>query len=221
MQFPQVPQSIKANLVALFAALGIGTGGSVYIAEVQNDKAIQQQVQVIQQDRYLQAVVEDQGTSLAIKTAMILGWYYESSNEVITKPYVDKLGKGQPLTVCNGITGKGVIANKIYTPKECYELEKGRYLGAEADASKLFRFWSSYTPLTQAIFLDFIHNKGSGALRTSTLLRMANAGNLLGACKQNERWNKGTVNGVSVVLKGLDIRAKANSAICQKESQHG
>ena len=30
----------------------------------------------------------------------------------------------------------------------------------------------------------------------------------------NERWNRGTVRGVSVVLPGLKIRADANSDLC-------
>ena len=36
----------------------------------------------------------------------------------------------------------------------------------------------------------------------------------VGACRENERWNRGTVRGVSVVLPGLKIRGDANSDLC-------
>ena len=78
-----------------------------------------------------------------------------------------------------------------------------------------FRLWTTYTPLQQAVFIDFIHNKDQGALYTSTLLRKANAGDVIGACRENPRWNRGTVNGVSVVLPGLQARGDANSEICE------
>lgn len=68
--------------------------------------------------------------------------------------------------------------------------------------------------MTRATFLDFIYNKGPGALAGSTMRRLANAGDLAGACHQNERWNKGTVDGVLRVLPGLQTRAEANAEIC-------
>ncbi len=43
---------------------------------------------------------------------------------------------------------------------------------------------------------------------------MWGVGDTVGACRENERWNRGTVRGVSVVLPGLKIRADANSDLC-------
>ena len=166
-------------------------------------------------NEYIQAVAADPGTSQAVKIAMVMGSYYESSYKHIGAPYVDKLGKGLPLTVCNGITGAGVVAGRWYSPRECYRLEKAHYIKSEAAAKRLFRLWGTYTPLHQAVFIDFIHNKGEPALAGSTLLRKANAGDVVGACRENPRWNRGTVNGVSVVLPGLQGRGDANGEICE------
>ena len=46
--------------------------------------------------------------------------------------------------------------------------------------------------------------------------RKANAGDLEGACRENPRWNKGTVKGVSTVLPGLQLRGDSNDEICRE-----
>ncbi len=85
---------------------------------------------------------------------------------------------------------------------------------SERQSTKLLTYWATYDPLAQATFIDFVHNKGGDALAGSTMRRKANAGDLHGACKENERWNRGTVKGVSTVLPGLKIRGDANADIC-------
>ncbi|GAB2731477.1 glycoside hydrolase family protein [Comamonas sediminis] len=205
----KIPNALRAGLVALAVLTG-GAGG--YLVS-ERDKAAAQAM--ADQSQYIQAVATDAGTSQAVKIAMVMGSYYESSYRHIGTPYVDKLGKGQPLTVCNGITGRAVVAGRYYTPADCYALERSRYLAAERTAMSMFRLWTTYTPLQQAVFIDFIHNKGDGALYTSTLLRKANAGDVVGACRENPRWNRGTVKGVSVVLPGLQARGDANGEICE------
>ena len=206
----RIPDALRNGLMAL-AILTAGAGGYV-VAE--RDKAAAQAM--AEQNQYIQAVAADSGTSQAVKIAMVMGSYYESSYRHIGTPYVDNLGKGQPLTVCNGITGRAVVAGRYYTPADCYALERSRYLAAERTAMGMFRLWTTYTPLQQAVFIDFIHNKGDGALYTSTLLRKANAGDVVGACRENPRWNRGTVKGVSVVLPGLQDRGDANGEICEE-----
>jgi len=206
----KIPDTLRSGLMAL-AILTAGAGGYV-VAE--RDKAAAQAM--AEQSQYIQAVAADAGTSQAVKSAMVMGSYYESSYRHIGTPYVDKLGKGQPLTVCNGITGRAVVTGRYYSPVDCYALERSRYLAAERTAMGMFRLWTTYTPLQQAVFIDFIHNKGEGALYTSTLLRKANAGDVVGACRENPRWNRGTVKGVSVVLPGLQARGDANGEICEE-----
>ena len=201
----RIPKPLQAALAAMLATMG--AGGSVYLAEQERTSQLQTQ--------YLQTVAADTSTSDAIKLAMVLGSYYESSFRHIGTPYVDKLGKGQPLTVCNGITGAGVVAGRYYTPADCYRLEVGRYREAEAYLQRTAApAYQRANVLQQATFLDFIHNKGTGAFASSTMRRKLIVGDTIGACRENERWNRGTVKGVSVVLPGLKIRADANSDLC-------
>ena len=200
----RIPKPLQAALAAMVASMG--AGGGVYLAEQERTSQLQTE--------YLQTVAADASTSDAIKLAMVLGSYYESSFRHIGKPYIDKLGKGQPLTVCNGITGAGVVAGRYYTPADCYRLEVGRYKEAEAFLAKSVPTYSAANVFQQAVGLDFVHNKGAGAFSTSTYRRKWVAGDTVGACRENERWNRGTVRGVSVVLPGLKIRGDANSDLC-------
>ena len=202
----RIPKPLQAALAAMLATMG--AGGSVYLAEQERTSQLQTQ--------YLQTVAADASTSGAIKLAMVLGSYYESSFRHIGTPYIDKLGKGQPLTVCNGVTGAGVVAGRYYTPAQCHALEKGRYIAAEAAAKRSIPRWTALGVFQQATFIDFIYNKGEGALKTSTMLRKLNAGDVAGACLENPRWNRGTVNGISTVLPGLDTRGKSNAELCSE-----
>lgn len=198
----------------LTVVLGLGAVGGVYVADGAQVQVPAAELHQAQADPYVQAVLADTGTSPAVKLAMVMGSVYESSGRHIGTPYIDKLGRGQPLTVCNGITGAGVVAGRWYSQAECYELERGRYLVAEREAKRLVRGWDGLSVMTQAVVLDFIHNKGTGALSTSTLLRKLNAGDVTGACAEHPRWNKGTVKGVLQVLPGLQLRGDSNGEIC-------
>ena len=200
----RIPQALRSMLKAMLIATGVG-GGTYYVS---------QQSQQAQLTEYLQTVAADTSTSDAIKLAMVLGSYYESSYRHIGTPYIDRLGKGQPLTVCNGITGAGVAAGRYYTPADCYKLEVGRYKEAEAFLAKSVPTYSAANVLQQATFLDFVHNKGTGAFATSTMRRKLLAGDFTGACRENEKWTRGTVGGVKVVLPGLKVRGDANSDLC-------
>lgn len=206
----KVPAWLSGRLLALVLL----TGGGAVVVQDQVLQVPQAELQQALADQYVRAVAADTTTSQAVKVAMVLGSFYESSGKHIGKPYTDKLGRGQPLTVCNGITGAGVVAGKWYSPAECYQLEKGRYLTAERIAKRLLVRWASYDPLVQGQFIDFLHNKGEGAFAGSTMLRKANAGDLPGACRENPRWNKGTVAGLLQVLPGLQLRGDGNGEIC-------
>ena len=52
----------------------------------------------------------------------------------------------------------------------------------------------------------FTYNVGIGALTKSTTLRLLNQNNIAGAGDAMLAWNKGTLNGVKVPLKGLTFR---------------
>lgn len=209
----KIPSQLRSSLAALLLIMG-ASGGGYYLDQAATAEA----QRAAQQNQYIQAVAADPDVSNAVRIAMVMGAYYESSNRHIGTPYIDKLGKGQPLTVCNGITGKDVIAGKWYSPAQCYQLEKGRYQQSERVAARQLAYWASYDAFAQATFIDFLHNKGEGAFSTSTMRRKANAGDLVGACRENPRWNKGTVKGVQTVLPGLQLRGDANDEICREWS---
>ena len=94
----RVPKALAGSLAALVM---LAAGVSIQNAEPSQEAL---------RNEYIQAVAEDQATSMAVKIAMVMGSQYESSGKHIGKPYVDKLGRGQPLTVCNGVTGPEVVA---------------------------------------------------------------------------------------------------------------
>ena len=198
----KVPKALAGSLAALVM---LAAGVSIQNAEPTPEAL---------RNEYIQAVAADQTTSMAVKIAMVMGSQYESSGRHIGTPYVDKLGRGQLLTVCNGVTGPEVVAGRYYTPADCFRIEKRRYLLAEAAAARMLTYWQTYDDFTKATFIDFIWNKGEAAFAGSTMLTLANRGQLEAACQQNTRWNRGTVNGVSQVLPGLQIRGDSNGEIC-------
>lgn len=159
--------------------------------------------------------------SAAVVLAMELGAHFESSGRHIGTPYIDKLGKGQPLTVCNGVTGAGVVAGRYYTPDDCKRLELPRYLEAERQARAALRHWDSYNVWVQASFIDMVYNVGPGVLDGTTIARLANTGNLAGACAQMPRWVRGTVGGKSVALPGLIDRRDTTRELCAEWGRDG
>lgn len=159
--------------------------------------------------------------SVAIVLAMELGSHFESSGRHIGTPYVDKLGKGRPLTVCNGVTGAGVVAGRHYTRDDCRKLELPRYIEARNQARSALIHWQSYNPWVRASFIDMVYNLGPSVLRGTAIARLANAGDLAGACAQMPRWVRGTVDGNSVVLPGLVERRDTTRELCAQWGKDG
>ena len=159
--------------------------------------------------------------SVAVRIAMEIGAHYESSGRHIGVPYRDIIGKGQPWTVCNGVTGTGVVPGRYHTPDDCKRLELPIYQAAEREARRMFTHWDGYNVWVQASFIDMIYNLGAPAVKASTMRAQANAGNLLGACTQMLRWVMGTVNGLKVRLAGLVDRRGATSELCAEWGRDG
>lgn len=189
----KVPAVLRNKLLQL--ALGFAVGAGTYVTVSQPSPEVQ--------------------------LAMELGAHYESSGRHIGTPYVDKLGKGQPLTVCNGVTGPEVVAGRYYTKEDCKRLELPKYQYAERAAKRLFTHWGSYNVWVRASMIDMIYNLGEGAVADSTMRRLANAGNLTAACAQMPRWVRGTVAGKSVVLPGLVDRRGATAELCAQWGKDG
>lgn len=167
------------------------------------------------------ATYQAQQPSAEVRLAMELGAHYESSGRHIGTPYVDKLGKGQPLTVCNGVTGPEVVAGRYYTPDDCKWLELPKYLDAERRAKAALRHWATYNVWVRASIIDMVYNLGPAVLADTTLVRLGNAGDLVGMCQQMTRWVRGTVNGQSVVLPGLVDRRSATRELCAEWGRDG
>lgn len=164
---------------------------------------------------------QPQEPGAAVVLAMELGGYYESGGRHIGTPYRDKIGKGQPWTVCNGVTGPEVVPGRQYTPEDCKRIELPKYLAAERAARAMFTHWVSYNVWVQASIIDMVYNLGAPALEGSTLLTKANAGDLAGACEQMPRWVRGTVDGRSVVLPGLVDRRGTTRELCAEWGRDG
>ena len=113
-------------------------------------------------------------------------------------PYVDKLGKGQPLTACNGST-IGIVPGRRYSDAECQQM---LYRDARQHASDILPYLPPGLPdKTAAAFYDFGYNVGAQTFAKSSVSRKALAGDLAGACR---------AIGLYVFTRGLDCRIKAN-----------
>lgn len=167
------------------------------------------------------ALYNDSQPSPAVVLAQEVGIHFESGGRHIGTPYIDKIGKGQPLTVCGGITGKGVVANRYYTPDDCKKLEAPKYAEAERGARRLFKLFGTYNIFVQASLIDMVFNLGEQALVGSTAVRLANAGNLDGACEQMPRWVYGTVRGVKTQMNGLVLRRGTTRELCAEWGRDG
>lgn len=190
-----VPQSLKIRLLTAASTFAVGAVGVL--------------------------AVQDAKIAPEVIMAMEIGAYYESSGRHIGTPYIDKIGKGQPLTVCNGVTGRMVVADRYYTEDDCRRLEYPIYKDAARSAKQMFTHWDAYNPWVRASIIDMIYNLGAASVRSSTMLKLANAGDLMAACAQMPRWVFGTVNAKSVKLPGLVNRRGTTAELCSQGGKPG
>ena len=121
-------------------------------------------------------------------------------------PYVYRDGGGVR-TYCYGETQNPEPGRK-YTRRECDALLAARIREFDQAVTKCVHV--ALPEKTRAAFVSFAYNVGPGAFCSSTLARLANAGDLAGACNQLPRWNHD--NGR--VVKGLTIRRGKERALC-------
>ena len=191
-----MPETLKRRLIEVSLGIAAGTAGAV-------------------------AYQYAERPSVAVLMAMEVGAYYESSNRHIGMPYVDKAGKGQPLTVCNGITGDGVIAGQYYTPEDCKRLELPRYLQAERSAKTALKNWGKYNDFVRASFIDMYFNLGEATVNSGSIPALANAGALDLACNKMTAYVLGTVGGKKVRLGGLVDRRDTTAELCREWGRNG
>lgn len=92
--------------------------------------------------------------------------------------YVDRLGKGQPLTACYGNTIG--VTNRSYTHQECVDMLKTVALQHAEDAAQCLP--EGLPDETAAAFYSLSYNLGAKTFCKSSMSRKAFAGDLPGAC---------------------------------------
>lgn len=138
--------------------------------------------------------------SLALSGAMIA-----THEGYVPGTYVDPVGI---ITACFGHTSKDLKLGTAISEQQCLELF------AKDLVSHNKQLLSAVTvPLSEqehAAYLSFHYNVGSGNFKTSTLLRLLNAGYRVEACEQLARW----VYANSIKLNGLVARRAHERELC-------
>lgn len=118
------------------------------------------------------------------------------------------------MTVCEGHTGRDVVAHQYYSDGECYALAQG-------DAGKAVDqvlACAAQAPESVAVaFGDAVFNLGGTIAcdrKTSTAARLLAAGQWRAACEQLPRWDKARVAGAMVALPGLTRRRALERNVC-------
>ena len=118
-------------------------------------------------------------------------------------PYLDVFGV---LTVCKGVTGEDVIADKVYTPPECDVLETAYVQRMYVRLGKCVA--RTDLELHQVVaWGHFAYNVGEGAFCASTAAKLLNVKADPEACEQVMRWTYGRSR---ITGKRLDCSIRAN-----------
>lgn len=117
-------------------------------------------------------------------------------------------------TFCYGQTGKDAVVGKRYPRELCDELlsEEGyKYWEAVDSAVK-----SEMTPWQWAALTLYSYNMGVGALKSSTMLAIANQGRWVDACHELPKWNRARkgAGGPKIVWPGLVKRRTVEMFLC-------
>ncbi|MEP2717919.1 lysozyme [Pseudophaeobacter sp.] len=143
------------------------------------------------------------GSGIALTSAIGLIGQWEGLR---TEAYRDVVGVW---TVCYGET-KGVQPSDSYSKVECDAMLAREIISYEA---QLDRCLTHPVPVGMKIALvSWTYNVGAGAACKSTLVRKANDGDLVGACNELPRWNRGGGR----VIRGLSNRRGAERAMCHQ-----
>jgi len=132
--------------------------------------------------------------------------YYEG-RELIG--YLDPVGIP---TICDGHTATAKLG-QVKTDAECEELLQQDLGWALAAVDKHL---PSVPPATRAALGSFVYNVGVGNFESSTLLRKAKAGDMVGACNELPRW----VYAKGRKLNGLVTRRESERQLCLEGLKH-
>lgn len=113
------------------------------------------------------------------------------------------------LTVCSGHTGKDIVAKKVYTDAECKAITKADAQKA-ADGVLKTSPQLLWHPIQLASAISFSYNVGTGTYANSTVARLFNEGDFVGACNFLPRYNKAG----GKVVQGLINRRALEQSLC-------
>lgn len=112
---------------------------------------------------------------------------------------------GKPWTIGWGHTGPEVVKGLVWTQAQADAAFEKDLLKFEARVARLVK-----VPLTQGQYDALVlFDYNTGALHSSTLLKLLNAGDYAGAQAQFKRWNKND----GKVMRGLIRRRAAEAAL--------
>lgn len=123
--------------------------------------------------------------------------------------YPDPGTRGAPWTICYGHT-KGVYRGMRATRGQCERWLAEDLREAERAVQAVLR-----VPVRQGQYdalVSFVFNAGIGNLKSSTLLKLTNAGKWAASCAQYPRW----VYANKIKLEGLAVRRYEEQAMCMK-----
>lgn len=118
--------------------------------------------------------------------------YPDPATEHLTKEEANKLvpprEPGDPWTIGYGATGPNITKGTVWTQTQADE-DLGHTVAILAmEINKLVKVPISSE--SRAALISFVYNIGIGAFRSSTMLRLINAGKLNEAANQFAKWNR-------------------------------
>ena len=126
----------------------------------------------------------------------------------VYEPYKDVAGVW---SVCDGITGAGVVKGKTYSDRECDTLLWSRVKMVKLQVDPLVKV--PMNEYQRAALYSFTYNVGISAFSKSTLLKKLNAGDQVGACEELRHW----VYAGGMKWRGLMNRRDMERSMCLAE----
>lgn len=150
--------------------------------------------------------------AIAVAGALITGTNGNDGLEGLRlKPYMDVVGVP---TVCYGHTGNDIVMGKTYTKQQCADLLEADLQSVARQIDPIIR--EDIPDAMRGALYSFTYNVGVSAFKNSTLLRLINKGDRLGACDQLRRW---TYAG-GKKWKGLESRREIEREVCLWGQNH-
>lgn len=132
--------------------------------------------------------------------------FVASKEGTVLRTYRDPIGV---ITACTGHVDPSLKLGTTYTAEQCRDM---LYADLARHADDLDCVKAPLTDNQKVAFLSFTFNVGRSNFCGSTLVRKANAGDVMGACAELSRWTYAD----GKQLPGLVNRRAAERALCEK-----